>query len=319
LARAGIGAMLLDDISISHKAPRGFEDFPKPAAGNQIRFMGVGFSRLRGWMIRGATVVSLVVVVLGAASAQESPRLGANRLPAATSVSAGQQVFDSACASCHGLDGKGGERAPDIATRPEIARLADQELLRVLRTGIPEKGMPPFAALGSAKLAALLNYLRSLQGKGTATPTLGNVEKGKELYFGKAVCSNCHMVNGVGGFLGRDLSNYGETHSAREIRAAIVEPEKTRGARGRVAEATGKDGKVYSGVVRNEDNFSLQLQSVDGTFHLLSKAELATLNYGPESLMPTDYGSKLSAAELDALAAYLAEIAQGKQNRGKKL
>ena len=287
-------------------------------AGDRIQFMGVDLPRRINSMIRCATVVSLVVVHLCAASAQESQKVRANRPPAATSVSAGQQIFDSACASCHGLDGKGGERAPDIATRPEIARLSDPDLLKVLSAGIPEKGMPPFAPLGSAKLSALLHYLRSLQGKGNSAPAAGNAEKGKELYFGKAVCSNCHMVNGVGGFLGRDLSNYGETHSAAEIRTAILEPEKTRGVRGRGAEVTGKDGKVYSGVVRNEDNFSLQLQSVDGTFHLLSKSELATINYRQDSFMPTDYGSRLSATELDALAAYLASLARTKQKHEDK-
>jgi putative heme-binding domain-containing protein len=124
------------------------------------------------------------------------------------------------------------------------------------------------------------------------------------------------MVNGTGGFLGRDLSNYGENHSVTEIRAVIVKPEIATGTRGHVAEVTAKDGKSYSGVVRNEDNFSLQLQSLDGTFHLFSKSDLVTISYHQESLMPADYGSKLSAAELDALAAYLASIARTKQKRG---
>ena len=214
------------------------------------------------------------------------------------------------------MDGKGGERAPDIATRPEITRLSDQDLLKVLRAGIPEKGMPPFAALGTAKLSSLLSYVRSLQGKGTATPVAGNTERGKELYWGKAGCSECHMINGAGGFLGRDLSKYGENHSVTEIRAAIVQPEIATGTRGHLADVTAKDGKVYSGLVRNEDNFSLQLLSLDGTFHLFSKSDLAAINYRQESLMPADYGSRLSAADLDALAAYLASIARTKQKRG---
>jgi putative heme-binding domain-containing protein len=214
------------------------------------------------------------------------------------------------------LDGRGGERAPDIATRPEITRLSDQDLLKVLRVGIPEKGMPPFAALGSPKLSALLSYIRSLQGKGTAIPVVGNTEKGKGLYWGKAGCSECHMVNGAGGFLGPDLSKYGENHSVAEIHTAIVKREKTAGTRGHVAEVTAKDGTTYSGLVRNEDNFSLQLLSLDGTFHLFSKSDLAAIHFRQETLMPADYASKLSAADLDALAAYLASLARTKQKRG---
>jgi cytochrome c oxidase cbb3-type subunit III len=286
----------------------------------QISSDGCALSKMRISMFRVATVASFAFLFLNAALPQEAQPSGAKRLPADASVSAGQRVYDSSCASCHGLDGRGGERAPDIATRPEITRLTDQDLLKVLRAGIPEKGMPPFAALGSAKLSALLSYIRSLQGKGTAAmPIVGNTEMGKELYWGKAGCSECHMVNGVGGFLGRDLSNYGESHSVSEIHTAIVKPQKTTGTRGRGAEVTTKDGKVYSGVVRNEDNFSLQLQSLDGNFHLFYKSDLAAINDRQESLMPTDYGSKLSPAELDALAAYLAGIAHAKQKGRDKL
>jgi cytochrome c oxidase cbb3-type subunit 3 len=270
---------------------------------------------MRTSRIKAATVVSILGAALTAASAQQTPHLGAKRSPQ-TSLSVGHQTFDATCASCHGLDGRGGERAPDIATRPEITRLSDQDLLKLLRAGIPEKGMPPFAGLGSAKLAALVSYVRTLQGKDTATSIAGgNAAQGKELYWGKAGCSGCHMINGAGGFLGRDISNYVESHSSSEIRAVIVEPEKTTGPRGRVAEVTTKGGQMYSGVVRNEDNFSLQLQSADGAFHLFSKADLAGFRYRQEPLMPSDYGTKLRAAELDALAEYLGGIAPRKQER----
>ena len=263
-----------------------------------------------------AAVASFAVFALHADSPQDAQKSPAKRpLPTASS-SGGQQIFDSSCASCHGLDGRGGERAPDIATRPEIARLSDQDLLKVLRSGIPEKGMPSFAGLGSAKLSALLSYVRSLQGKGTAMPVVGNTEKGKDLYWGKAGCSDCHMVNGAGGFLGPDLSKYGENHSVTEIHAAIVKPEKIPGTRGHVAEITAKDGKVYSGLVRNKDNFSLQLLSLDGTFHLFLKSDLTEIHFRQESLMPADYGSRLSVADLDALAAYLASLSRTKQKRG---
>jgi len=263
-----------------------------------------------------AAVASFAVFALHADSPQDAQKSPAKRSLPTASSSGGQQIFDSSCASCHGLDGRGGERAPDIATRPEIARLSDQDLLKVLRSGIPEKGMPSFAGLGSAKLSALLSYVRSLQGKGTAMPVVGNTEKGKDLYWGKAGCSDCHMVNGAGGFLGPDLSKYGENHSVTEIHAAIVKPEKIPGTRGHVAEITAKDGKVYSGLVRNEDNFSLQLLSLDGTFHLFLKSDLTEIHFRQESLMPADYGSRLSVADLDALAAYLASLSRTKQKRG---
>jgi len=286
-------------------------------ARHRIHFTAAPLSRITRQLTRLSAITLFVFFAFPpAASPQDAQKSAVKRLPPSPSTSGGQQIFDSTCASCHGLDGRGGERAPDIATRPEITHRSDQDLLKILRAGIPEKGMPSFAALGSAKLSALLSYVRSLQGKGTAAPVVGNTEKGKELYWGKAGCSECHMLNGAGGFLGPDLSKYGENHSVIEIHSTIVKPEKVPGTRGHVAEVTAKDGKIYSGLVRNEDNFSLQLLSLDGTFHLFSKSDLAAVHFRQESLMPADYGSKLSAADLDALAAYLASLARLKQKPG---
>jgi cytochrome c oxidase cbb3-type subunit III len=229
---------------------------------------------------------------------------------------AGRQTFESTCASCHGLDGKGGERGPDIATRSEVVRLSDEEISKILRTGI-QSGMPSFAALGSAKLSATLNHLRFLQGKGAAPTLPGNSGKGKELFAGKAGCSECHMVQGLGGFLGPDLSNYGASHSASDIRGAIVSPDKRSGSRKALAKATTKDGQTVSGLVRNEDNFSLQLQSLDGALHFLTKSDLAELTFGSKPLMPEDYTMKLSERELDQVVAYLLSVAHVRQERRK--
>lgn len=259
------------------------------------------------------TVRAIFLVILAAHSglAQQAGRKSSKPSKAA-SVAEGRQTFGSICASCHGLDGQGGERGPDIVTRAEITSLSDEETLRVLRAGIPEKGMPPFAELGSAKLLGLMAYIRTLQGQVAGMGVKGDANKGKELFYGKAGCSACHMVSGSGGFLGPELSGYGGNHSPAEIRAAIVgSREKTRGWHGE-ADLITKDGKNYSGMVRNEDNFSMQLQSSDGVFHFFSKSDLAAINYRKESLMPTDYGSKLTEEELDALAAYLFQAARPK-------
>ena len=66
-----------------------------------------------------------------------------------------------------------------------------------------------------------------------------------------------------------------------------------------------RDGTKLGGAVRNEDNFSIQLQSPDGTLHFLVKSELASLEYQSLAPMPTDYGTKLSSKDLDDLVSYL--------------
>ena len=222
----------------------------------------------------------------------------------------GREAFESVCASCHGLDGRGGERGPNIATRAAVQQLSDEETLRVLRSGIPASGMPAFRALGVPKIKAVMFYLRILQGGVKAAFIPGDAQRGKLLFFGKGDCAKCHMVNGTGGFIGADLSYYGSNGSVEEIRAAIMDPNKDLDPRKRTVVVTTREGRQFTGVARNEDNFSLQLQSLDGTFHLFWKADLDQLEFLPKSLMPSDYGSVLSSGEIDDLVSYLVRTAR---------
>lgn len=222
----------------------------------------------------------------------------------------GRRTFESSCAACHGLDGRGGERGPNIATRAEVQQLSDEETLHVLKAGIPAAGMPSFGALGASKIRAVMAYMRILQGASKNAAISGDPQRGKELFFGKAGCANCHMINGSGGFFGADLSSYGSNVSMEQLRIAITDPNKDLDPRERTVFVTTRDGQQFAGIARNEDNFSLQLQSLDGTFHLFSKADLDHFEYQPRSLMPSDYGSVLSATELNDLVSYLVRAAR---------
>lgn len=256
-------------------------------------------------------VAALACTVLtGCLFAQEPNRERKKAKFLQQSLQTGRQTFESICASCHGLDGRGGERGPDIATRAEVVRLTDAQIFKILRTGIPQSGMPAFSALGSAKLSATLNHLRSLQGKIDPQGLPGNPVTGKELFTGKAECSQCHMVKGQGGFIGPDLTNYAASQAADSVRDAIVSAEGRRSPYKSLAKVTTKDGQTVSGLVRNEDNFSVQLQSLDGVFHLLNKCDIASLAYDSRVLMPPDYAAKLTAKELDNVVAYLLSVAR---------
>ena len=258
-----------------------------------------------------AWTIAALVCSVGAVRAQMATPTA--RTQSNQAQAAGKHIFESTCASCHGLNGKGGERAPDIATKPEVVKLSDRETLKILREGILQKGMPPFGPLGPARLSEVLGYLRMLQGKGKAPAVTTNAEAGKEIFAGKGGCSQCHMVHGAGGFLGPDLSDYGTSRSPDDIRSAIVSADNRPALHKGLAKATTKDGKKISGLVRNEDNFSIQLQALDGTFHLLDKSSLSELTFDAASVMPGDYESKLSKSELDELVSYLLSTGDAKR------
>jgi cytochrome c oxidase cbb3-type subunit 3 len=275
----------------------------------RLKIVGMKFNqrtRTRRDYRRFAAVVALgcgLLCALGRDSAARNGRQQQTHL--SPDQEAGRGVYEPNCASCHGLDGRGGERGPDISTRAQVVQLSDAETLEVFRTGKPASGMPPFEFLGNEKLKALLAYLRSLQGRDATMTLPGDALRGKTLFFGRARCSECHMVQGQGGFLGRDLTHYGATAAPRAIRDAIAGSEKIASRGNRITEVTVRDGGKLSGISRNEDNFSIQLQALDGTFHFASKREVTAIKTLPDPIMPANYGSTLTTMELDDLVNYL--------------
>jgi len=114
----------------------------------------------------------------------------------ANQAASGKEAFSANCAGCHGLDGKGGERAPDIATRPQVRQLSDEAILQVLQKGVPNSTMPSFGFLDLKTRQSLVAYLRTLQGAVPATKLPGDAHHGREVFFGKGGCATCHMVRG---------------------------------------------------------------------------------------------------------------------------
>ena len=98
--------------------------------------------------------------------------LAASRLLAQSPT--GQDSFGTACAQCHGADGRGTQVGPSML--PRVQRETDTALIEFLRKGSPERGMPP-AALPDEQLPTLLAYLRVLVRNApavSAAPTTSN-------------------------------------------------------------------------------------------------------------------------------------------------
>ena len=226
------------------------------------------------------------------------------------STDEGKRTFASTCAACHGLDGRGAERGPDIARRRTALQLSDASLSTIVRDGKPGTGMPPFRALGEARIQAVVRHLRELQGQGSTAALPGDPKAGKVLFFGKGECAQCHIAHGQGGFMGSDLTRFASGKAAADIYSAITEPNKNLDPRRQVVVVKTSDGATHTGMARNEDNFSLQLQTSDGAFHFFDKSQVQSIEHQPRSLMPADYGSKFSRQELDQLVSYLMSMAQ---------
>jgi len=203
------------------------------------------------------------------------------------------------------LDGAGGEHAPNIARASAARSLPDTSLFKIIHDGISAKGMPAFNTMGDQKIHAILSHLRFLQGKSVVQANKGNPSHGKELFFGKGRCSDCHAVSGQGRFLSTDLSDFAYDHDPDEVRDAIVNPQRLGIPQRSFVLLVTNSGHRVSGLIRNENNSSIQIQDAEGQFFLFAKSDVRSIERSPGPSMPENYQQQLSASEIDDLVSYI--------------
>lgn len=218
--------------------------------------------------------------------------------PSATSSEAGRVLFQKKCGSCHGENAKGG-RAPDLTTGNWRHGGTEDDLIRNITQGIPNTQMPPFP-MSKEEAQAIIAFLRS--GKTLEEPVTGDAAAGRELFFGAASCSRCHMVGGRGGRLGPDLSDIRNEKRPSELRKAINDPDESLRDTFETVEVEFPDGKVLRGAARNQDTFSIQLMDEREQLHRLLKKNLKRVSRIQKSLMPA---AKLDPAQTEHLIAFL--------------
>jgi mono/diheme cytochrome c family protein len=122
--------------------------------------------------------IKAMAVYLKSLGQGNPPEPATSSLPSTESsllLSFGKTVYDSQCASCHGLDGKGyPPHYPPLAGNPSISMPSAVNPIRmVLNGGFPPGtsgnpmpyGMPPFAqALSDDEVAAVVTYIRTSWG-----------------------------------------------------------------------------------------------------------------------------------------------------------
>ncbi len=243
----------------------------------------------------------LVMPLSATATAQTRPRAAA----ATSALAAGQRIFDAQCAWCHGAGGEGGT-GPDLHGRLRHATTYNS-IVDIVINGIPGTDMPSFR-LGlterSARQAA--TYVQSLT-RAAARPGPGNPQRGATVYQSSG-CESCHVVEGRGGVLGPELTSIGARRGAPYLREAIVKPAASHPPGYLVVRAVPATGAEVRGIRVNEDVFWIHIRDASGTVHALQKSELSRIDRELDATLMPSYESRLSAAELDDVVAYLASL-----------
>jgi alcohol dehydrogenase (cytochrome c) len=257
----------------------------------------------------------LAVLMLGAfqgALAQDklANPFAADPVPA---IAAGKRLFEGTCTACHGPGGSGTERAPALDSGRFAHGGEDFEIFQTIQKGVPGTAMPPFAALSAEQLWQLENYVRSLSVT-AAKPVVvkGDAGRGEQVFFGVGGCSSCHEINGRGALLATDLSDVGKQPAAA-IQTGIEHDFNFRrfgfGATNqRYVDVTLLDGTQLQGLVKNEDSFSVVLQTLEGDYRLPDRKRIRSMtNSTTRTFLPKD---RLSGDERANLLAYLVQQKQ---------
>jgi cytochrome c oxidase cbb3-type subunit 3 len=271
--------------------------------------------------------VSILAVPVLVALLVSLTRAEENRNPFAgdpKAAKAGEFEFRINCAFCHGLGAHGGGRGPDLTRAHKRHGDSDADLFQNISQGIPGTAMPANGTNGQGvgmtdnEIWQIIAYLRSIQVQSPAKP-VGNATHGKELFYGDANCSSCHMVEGKGGRLGPDLTSVGTARTVESLVESVRNPSQ-RLAWG-LTESTKEfaqeyetvtvvtsDGQQIKGVTLNEDQFTLQMMDTTERIHLFEKDKLRSIQKSRKSLMPSYDATILSDHDLDDIVAYLRSV-----------
>ena len=271
-------------------------------------------------MFRRIALIGVLFLTVAAYPAdQRNPFAGSTK-----AAKAGDYEFRINCALCHGLGAKGGGRGPDLTRAQKKYAHNDAEMFQIISNGIPGTAMPANGTNGQGvgmtdeEIWQIITYIRSQEVK-TSSKAIGNAPHGKDLFFGDANCSLCHMVNGQGGRLGPELTSVGASRTREAIIDSVRNPSR-RLAWG-LTEATKEfpqeyetitvvtgEGKQIKGVALNEDSFTVEIMDTSEQIHLLEKDKLRSFQKSRTSIMPIYGEDLLSSKDLDDIVQFLISL-----------
>ncbi len=238
-------------------------------------------------------------------------------------IAEGEKLYNETCTSCHGKDGTGGELGPPVASQNRrYLKRTDNEIFDTVKNGITGTQMPPYTGqFTDEQIWRITAYIRGLRGTAIDTPAAGNVAGGEAIFWGKGDCGSCHMIKAKGSILGPDLSNLAGTRKVQNIVDALTKQQHKIAADGgthdttllpmstyQPVRVTTKDGKVISGILKNEDSFSLQVLGRDDLNLYRFRRQEVQVYYDPNSVMPHDWDKRLSPTEFQDLLAFLTRL-----------
>ena len=224
------------------------------------------------------------------------------------------------CLGCHQLNDEGGRIGPDLNRssfnyKPEwlYAWVSNPQNFRP-DTKMPNLGLEPKEA------RAIVSYLVSFQPDGevkkSKIPELlkkyltakGDPKRGYEIFNdpeGVANCAKCHLVNGVGGFVGPELSFVGTSRTREFLLESILDPSAVISSGYKTMMILTKERKFITGIKKNEDDAGFYLVNKEGKEIFIPKNIIKKSKTQKISTMPGNFKDLLEVQDVTDVLAYL--------------
>ena len=130
----------------------------------------------------------------------------------------------------------------------------------------------------------------------------GDAAHGKEIFT--AQCAVCHMINGVGGRIGPDLSGIG-ARAKQDFMVDIIDPNRSVEANYRMWTVTTKSGDTFSGRLDTETETGVEILDTAGQKHAVQRKDITELSASNLSIMPAGFGN-MPPDDFSALLEFIA-------------
>jgi cytochrome c oxidase cbb3-type subunit 3 len=177
------------------------------------------------------------------------------------------------CGFCHGRDAAGGETGPDLTRSALVASdLRGNKLGPMIRSGRPEKGMPPFT-VSDTELLALAAFIHDAKEKADTLGggrrsvavtdlSTGSADAGKAYFNGAGGCATCHQLSG-------EFATVGSRYQGLTLLQRLLYPgsgPRLNNPQPAPAVMTVKtaDGKTVTGKLVYRDEFTITVMDGEG-------------------------------------------------------
>ncbi len=136
----------------------------------------------------------------------------------------------------------------------------------------------------------------------------GDVANGELLFRGKATCSNCHLVGGVGKQVGPDLSEIGTKLSREAMFTSILDPSAGISHNFENYLVLLESGQLVTGVKVSETADSFTVRTADAIDRTLSQDEIVEVKKSEKSMMPENLHHAVDQQGLVDVVQYMTTL-----------